>query len=230
MLLILTLSKKKNYIFKFEEVCCKDENCKDTIKEAWRTGDSALEKIKNVASVMQEAKHYNISSIKNRICHLERSLEILKATEPIEAMIKCTKEVAGELDDLINKELLWRQRSRAIWLKERDHNTSFFHKKANHKRSHNTIKKIKDANNFEHYEAGEINRIISSSFKEIFEASSLSGAEEVCSLIKHKVDHELSVDLVQPFTKDEIKEALNSMRPIKVPGPDGMPALFFQKY
>lgn len=41
-------------------------------------------------------------------------------------------------EHLKNKETPWRQRSRAFWLKERDRNTSYFHKVANaHKRNNN---------------------------------------------------------------------------------------------
>lgn len=40
----------------------------------------------------------------------------------------------------------------------------------------------------------------------------------------------MNTDLERPFTKEEIKESLFSMHPLKAPGVDGMPALFYQKY
>ena len=39
-----------------------------------------------------------------------------------------------------------------------------------------------------------------------------------------------NADLMRPFTHDEVKIALFQMHPSKAPSPDGMTALFFQKY
>ena len=36
--------------------------------------------------------------------------------------------------------------------------------------------------------------------------------------------------LTKEFTKEEVEEALKQMHPTKAPGPDGMSAIFFQKY
>ena len=62
------------------------------------------------------------------------SLEELEAKK--EAMKKYKKLVLLE-------EIMWRQKSREVWLKEGDRNTSFFHKMVNAHRRRNHVDKIK---------------------------------------------------------------------------------------
>ena len=44
------------------------------------------------------------------------------------------------------------------------------------------------------------------------------------------VTDEMNAELVKEFTALEVKEALNQMAPLKAPGSDGMPPLFYQHF
>jgi len=44
------------------------------------------------------------------------------------------------------------------------------------------------------------------------------------------VTEEIRAELNRPFTSEEVGEVIREMALLKVPGPDGMPPLFFQTY
>jgi hypothetical protein len=57
------------------------------------------------------------------------------------------REKEKELDDLLQcEEVWWSQRSRAMWLKHGDKNTSYFHQKENQRKRKNKIERLIDEN------------------------------------------------------------------------------------
>ncbi|XP_024196278.1 uncharacterized protein LOC112199498 [Rosa chinensis] len=91
------------------------------------------------------------------------------------------------------QEKYWKQRSRALWLKEGDRNTAYFHRKQ------------------------AIGRKIFSA--EIVNMEALQNL--LIDATPCKVTNQMNEMLVAPYIDEEIKRALFQMHPSKSPGPDG---------
>jgi hypothetical protein len=60
-------------------------------------------------------------------------------------LMELIKSKEKEIDSLLlQEEMWWSQRSRVLWLKHGDKNTSFFHKIASHRKKKNKIDAITD--------------------------------------------------------------------------------------
>ena len=54
--------------------------------------------------------------------------------------------------------------------------------------------------------------------------------DEVLAATSRVVNSEMNQSLLAEFTKSEVDVALKQMSPLKAPGPDGLPSIFFQHY
>lgn len=67
-------------------------------------------------------------------------------------------------------------------------------------------------------------------YHHLFTSSNPDNLEEVLAEIPQKVTEEMNEALTSPFTAEEVEKALKLLEPVKPPGPNAMPPLFFQSY
>ncbi|CAI8583575.1 unnamed protein product [Vicia faba] len=125
------------------------------------------------------------------------------------------------------EEVILRQRSRALWLRDDDRNTKFFHGKENQRRKKNHIAKLKDDKGIWWRGEKHCERILLSYFSDIFSSSGLSNIEEVCQVMKGKINSQQKLWCQAPYSSLEVKEVLKQMHPLKASGLDILPALFY---
>ena len=125
---------------------------------------------------------------------------------------------------------MWQQRSKVNWMSLGDRNTKYFHTKASGRKKKNTIFKLMDDRGIQRESDSEVAEAAVSYFKNLYRTSHPDKIMEVVEAVDPKVSDEMNQFLIKQFTRDEIEAALKQMHPTKSPGPDGMPAIFFQNY
>ncbi|KAL0398047.1 UNVERIFIED_CONTAM: hypothetical protein Scaly_0253100 [Sesamum calycinum] len=210
-----------------------ESRCEDIITKAWDRPGNLGEKLECLGGRLSVWGRLVLCETKDRIARLEQDLVSLEGgalTVANHTRVVRDREELSKL--IIQEEIFWKQRSKVLWLKEGDRNSRFFHAKANHRHQVNSIRRIKKSNGEWTETAEGVQQCILDYFEKVF-TSSRPLAEDVHSGTEHLqtvVDIEMAEDLQRPYTETEVTQALFSMSPLKSPGPDGMPPLFYQKF
>lgn len=67
-------------------------------------------------------------------------------------------------------------------------------------------------------------------YQQLFTSSEPKNFEEILEQIPTMVTDDMNKELLNKFIAEEVKDTLKQMTPLKSPGPDGMPSLFYQSY
>ena len=157
---------------------------------------------------------------------------IVKSRELTEEEIIKRDECSQNLETtLFQEELSWRQKSRALWLKEGDQNTKFFHRLANlHRRNNIVAAMMVDGNRTE--DPTVIQDHIVHFYKTLY-SEQFQGKPN--KLLAPMMENILSIDegerlwMEREFEEDEVWEVVRKMKGDKALGPDGFSMAFFQK-
>ncbi|XP_031127486.1 uncharacterized protein LOC116029577 [Ipomoea triloba] len=140
---------------------------------------------------------------------------------------KLLRELNAVLDQ---EETLWFQKSRRDWIKDGDRNTRYYHTSTMIRRNKSRVRLLKLQGEWTD-DPLRVSTHIIDYFSALF---CRSGRDETVSLSQinnsHKISQAQAVRLSRRVPEEEVKKAIFGMKKLGSPGPDGIPAVFYQHF
>ncbi|CAM8914180.1 unnamed protein product [Rhodiola kirilowii] len=224
--------------FRFEMMWFDHPDFTRMMNQFWDETDFMIEdwhcKLRRCKNMLMAWNQASFGNVQRRIKFLKKELEDIRKEDRSLDVVDRERRISDELDQwLVREETLWMQRSRVLWMEHGDRNTKYFHAKASQRRQKNWITQLKDSQGFLQEGEENIMRIVEDYFSNIFRTS-ISRNVEVLDAelgdVTACITNDMNVNLLREVTEDEIKMAVFSLGPLKAPGIDGFPAVFYQKF
>ena len=89
---------------------------------------------------------------------------------------------------------------------------------------------IRDEQDTWRVQSKEINKVLTDYYKALFTSTRKDDSTQVLACVPSVITDEMNDSLCCEFGESEVYEALKQMAPLKAPGPDGKPPLFYQPF
>ena len=225
--------------FRFSPLWLLQENFQQVVSDSWSIplpGSPSFsweQKLKRLKATLKNWAKHLTSPTASRIA-AQKELESHQHAMDSIPITSTTISKESELQKVYFKacrveEEFWRQKSRSMWLKSGDKNTSYFHKQAEYRKSYKAVNEI----NFHGSlikEPEEIKKAAYLTFKDLFSApedAPLNPSDHPFDLIPPLIHEADNLLLSAPISLKDLKMALFRMKPDSAPGPDGFTANFF---
>ena len=213
-----------------------DKGCSNTVKKAWgppligATMTKVAGKVQICGEKLTEWSKKSFGNVKKmlekKMLLSKVEMDAARGGDPLRV-----KALQLEINNMLDKEnLMWQQRSRALFLKNGDRNTTYFHSKASQRFRRNRILGLKNTQNEWCTEESQIKNIVVDYYQSLFSSSSPSELDKILDKVQPSVTEPMNLTLLKDFSREEVELALNQMEPITALGPDGMPPIFYQSF
>ncbi|XP_041011306.1 uncharacterized protein LOC121255085 [Juglans microcarpa x Juglans regia] len=146
--LVYNFGKK---LFRFEAMWVGDKECANIIEKGWNNvgGPNSLYEIMGkVSKCAEDLTLWNQSrfgNVQKELHNVKLRLKELQDADPTFLKVSEQQLARAEVQKWLERdEIMWQQRSRALWLKEGDKNFKFSHSKATIRRKKNKILRLQD--------------------------------------------------------------------------------------
>ncbi|XP_031120628.1 uncharacterized protein LOC116023758 [Ipomoea triloba] len=144
---------------------------------------------------------------------------------------KRERDLINDLNEVLDQEeAFWFQKSRMDWIKDGDRNTRFYQNAAVIRRNKNRIRFLKINGSWTDNHPS-LSSHITDFFTSLFcRVETIDAAVLTPVADEHTITHTQAMGLCRQAPLDEVRKAVFGMKKYGSPGPDGIPAIFYQHF